>query len=162
MSAVRSILVSKCSQNVRLTSHLRLCSVKESRRPSKRPLYSFLAWHQLLQCIWISVFFNFIIHFNTVANIILCNKTTFKKRIYSYKAGYRLRAAAARGNVCCFASQSQYHVVARGRTNTARAKLARDEPNRSGSLSRGKGISVCCALSVETVMCLKNSVDQWS
>jgi hypothetical protein len=32
------------------------------------------------------------------------------------------------------------------------ANLARVEPNRSGSLSRGKGISVCCALSVETVL----------
>jgi hypothetical protein len=33
-----------------------------------------------------------------------------------------------------------------------RANLARVEPNRSGSLSRGKGISVCCALPVETVL----------
>jgi hypothetical protein len=33
-----------------------------------------------------------------------------------------------------------------------RANLGRVEPNRSGSLSRGKGISVCCALSVETVL----------
>jgi hypothetical protein len=33
-----------------------------------------------------------------------------------------------------------------------RANLARVEPNWSGSLSRGKGISVCCALSVETVL----------
>jgi hypothetical protein len=32
-----------------------------------------------------------------------------------------------------------------------RANLARVEPNRSGSLSRSKGISLCCALSVETV-----------
>jgi hypothetical protein len=32
-----------------------------------------------------------------------------------------------------------------------RANLAHVEPNRSGSLSRGKGISVCCVLSVETV-----------
>jgi hypothetical protein len=39
-----------------------------------------------------------------------------------------------------------------------RANLARVDPNRSGSLSRGKGISVCCALSVETVLCLRNSV----
>jgi hypothetical protein len=31
---------------------------------------------------------------------------------------------------------------------------------RSGSLSRGKGISVCCVLSVETVLCLRDSVDQ--
>jgi hypothetical protein len=31
-----------------------------------------------------------------------------------------------------------------------RANLARVEPKRSGSLSCGKGISVCCALSVET------------
>jgi hypothetical protein len=29
--------------------------------------------------------------------------------------------------------------------------LARVEPNRSDSLFRGKGISVCCPLSVETV-----------
>jgi hypothetical protein len=33
-----------------------------------------------------------------------------------------------------------------------RTNLVRVEPNRSGSLSRGKGISVCCALSVETVL----------
>jgi hypothetical protein len=33
-----------------------------------------------------------------------------------------------------------------------RANWARVEPNRSGSLSRGKGISVCYALSVETVL----------
>jgi hypothetical protein len=45
-------------------------------------------------------------------------------------------------------------------TMLPRAKLARVEPNRSGSLSRGKGISVCCALSVETVLCVRNSVDQ--
>jgi hypothetical protein len=32
-----------------------------------------------------------------------------------------------------------------------RANLTRAEPNRSGSLSRCKGTSVCCALSVETV-----------
>jgi hypothetical protein len=32
-----------------------------------------------------------------------------------------------------------------------RTNLARVEPNRGGSLSRGKGISVCSALSVETV-----------
>ena len=32
------------------------------------------------------------------------------------------------------------------------SNLARVEPNRSGSLSRRKGISVCCALSVETVL----------
>jgi hypothetical protein len=32
------------------------------------------------------------------------------------------------------------------------ANLARVEPNRSGSLSRGKGISVCCALSVDAVL----------
>jgi hypothetical protein len=30
--------------------------------------------------------------------------------------------------------------------------LERVEPNVIGSLSRGKGISVCCALSVETVL----------
>jgi hypothetical protein len=41
-----------------------------------------------------------------------------------------------------------------------RANLARVEPNRSGSLSRGKGISVCCALSVEKVLCVRSSVDQ--
>jgi hypothetical protein len=35
------------------------------------------------------------------------------------------------------------------------ANLARLEPNRNGSLSRGKGISVCCALSVETDLCLR-------
>jgi hypothetical protein len=40
------------------------------------------------------------------------------------------------------------------------ANLARVEPNWSGSLSRGKGISVCCALSGETVLCRRNSVDQ--
>jgi hypothetical protein len=39
-----------------------------------------------------------------------------------------------------------------GDTMLPRANLARVEPNRSGSLSRGKGISVCCALSVETVL----------
>jgi hypothetical protein len=33
------------------------------------------------------------------------------------------------------------------------ANLAHVERNRSGSLSRGKGISVCCDLSVETVLC---------
>jgi hypothetical protein len=33
-----------------------------------------------------------------------------------------------------------------------RANLARVEPNRNGSLSRDKGISVCCALAVETVL----------
>jgi hypothetical protein len=33
-----------------------------------------------------------------------------------------------------------------------RPNLARVEPNRSGSLSRGKGISVCYALSVERVL----------
>jgi hypothetical protein len=38
------------------------------------------------------------------------------------------------------------------------ANLARVEPNRGGSLSRGKGISVCCALSVETVLFLRNRV----
>ncbi|PNF34940.1 hypothetical protein B7P43_G01404 [Cryptotermes secundus] len=56
------------------------------------------------------------------------------------KAGYRLRAAAARGSVHYLDSQSRYHVA------------ARVEPNRISSLSRGKGISVCCALSVETVL----------
>lgn len=35
-----------------------------------------------------------------------------------------------------------------------RTNLARVEPNRSGSLSGGKGISVCCALSDETVLWL--------
>jgi hypothetical protein len=39
------------------------------------------------------------------------------------KAGYRLREAAARGNVRCFASQNRYHVAARGRTNTAAREL---------------------------------------
>jgi hypothetical protein len=33
-----------------------------------------------------------------------------------------------------------------------RAHLERVEPNRSASLSRGKGISVRCALSVETLL----------
>ena len=41
-----------------------------------------------------------------------------------------------------------------------RANLARVEPNRSGSLTCGKGISVCCACSVETVVWCSNSVDQ--
>ena len=41
-----------------------------------------------------------------------------------------------------------------------RANLARVEPNRSGSLTRGNGISVCCARSVETVVWCSNSVDQ--
>jgi hypothetical protein len=48
-----------------------------------------------------------------------------------------------------------------------RANLERVEPNRSGSLSRGKGILVCCALSVETVLWsstfsreLRDSVDK--
>jgi hypothetical protein len=45
-------------------------------------------------------------------------------------------------------------------TMLGRANLARVEPNLSGSLSSGKGISVCCALSVETVLCLRNSVHQ--
>jgi hypothetical protein len=40
------------------------------------------------------------------------------------------------------------------------ANLARVEPNRSGSFFRGKGISVSGALSVETVLWLRNSVDQ--
>jgi hypothetical protein len=43
-------------------------------------------------------------------------------------------------------------------TMLPRANLARVEPNLSGSLSRGKGISMCCALSVETVLCLRNSI----
>jgi hypothetical protein len=68
-----------------------------------------------------------------------------------FKAVDRLRAAAARVNVRCFASQSRYHVAARGRTNTAEANLVRVERNRSGSLFRGKGISLCCTLSVEMV-----------
>jgi hypothetical protein len=34
------------------------------------------------------------------------------------------------------------------------------EPNRGCPLSRGKGISLCCSLSVETVTCLRNSVYQ--
>jgi hypothetical protein len=33
-----------------------------------------------------------------------------------------------------------------------RANLAHVKPNQSGSLSRDKGISVCCSLSVETVL----------
>jgi hypothetical protein len=37
-------------------------------------------------------------------------------------------------------------------TMLPRANLARVEPNRSGYLSRGKEISVCCALSVEKVL----------
>jgi hypothetical protein len=41
-----------------------------------------------------------------------------------------------------------------------RANLAVVEQNWSGTLSRGKGISMCCALSVETVLWLRNSVDQ--
>jgi hypothetical protein len=41
-----------------------------------------------------------------------------------------------------------------------RANLARVEPNLSGSLSRGKGISVCCALSVETVLWRSGGVVQ--
>jgi hypothetical protein len=45
-------------------------------------------------------------------------------------------------------------------TMLPRANLTRVEPNRSGSLSRGKGISVCCALSVETVSCLRDNIDQ--
>jgi hypothetical protein len=40
------------------------------------------------------------------------------------------------------------------------ANLVRVEPNRSGSLTRGKGISVFCARSVETVVWCSNSVDQ--
>jgi hypothetical protein len=51
---------------------------------------------------------------------------------------------------CCRARQDEHW----------RANLARLDPNRSGSLSRGKGISVCCALSVETVLCLRDSVHQ--
>jgi hypothetical protein len=45
-------------------------------------------------------------------------------------------------------------------TMLPRGILARFEPNRSGSLSLGKRISMCCALSVETVLCLRNSVHQ--
>jgi hypothetical protein len=37
-------------------------------------------------------------------------------------------------------------------TMSPRANLARVEPNRSGSLSRGKMISVLCAFSFETVL----------
>jgi hypothetical protein len=62
-----------------------------------------------------------------------------------------LRADAARGNVRYFASQSRYHVAACGKETLPRATLVRVEPNRSSSLYRGKGISVCSALSVETV-----------
>jgi hypothetical protein len=43
-------------------------------------------------------------------------------------------------------------------TMLPRTNLARVQPNWSGSLSRGKGISVCCALSVETVLCLRDSI----
>jgi hypothetical protein len=42
----------------------------------------------------------------------------------------------------------------------AERTLARVEPNRSISLSRGKGISVCCGLSVETVLWRSCGVDQ--
>jgi hypothetical protein len=45
-------------------------------------------------------------------------------------------------------------------TMLPRANLARVEPNRSGSLSRGKGISVCCALSVETVLWCSGTEEQ--
>jgi hypothetical protein len=41
-----------------------------------------------------------------------------------------------------------------------RMDLVRVEPNWSGSLSRGKGISVGCSLSVETILWLRNSVNQ--
>jgi hypothetical protein len=41
-----------------------------------------------------------------------------------------------------------------------RSSLARVEQNWSGTLSRVKGISVCCALSVETISWLRNSADQ--
>jgi hypothetical protein len=41
-----------------------------------------------------------------------------------------------------------------------RGNLGRVEPNRSGSLPRGKGISVYCALSAKTVSWRRNSVDQ--
>jgi hypothetical protein len=37
-------------------------------------------------------------------------------------------------------------------TTLPRVNLDRFEPNRSASLSRRKGISVCCALEVETVL----------
>lgn len=58
--------------------------LKEPWRSLTRPLYSFLAWYQLLRCISISVFFSFIIRrFSIVANITLCNQTTFQI-IYSY------------------------------------------------------------------------------
>jgi hypothetical protein len=60
---------------------------------------------------------------------------------------------AARGNVRCFVSQSRYHVA-------ARANLARVEPNRSGSLSSGKVISLCSAHSVETVLSRSCGVDE--
>jgi hypothetical protein len=43
----------------------------------------------------------------------------------------------AKSILCCRARQNE---------------LARLEPNRSSFLSRGEGISVCCALSVETVL----------
>jgi hypothetical protein len=42
----------------------------------------------------------------------------------------------------------------------AKRTLPRVEPIRNGSLSRGKAISVCCALSVETLLWRRNSVDQ--
>jgi hypothetical protein len=40
-------------------------------------------------------------------------KSAYELMLQPFKTGYRLRAAAARGNVCCFSSQSRYRVAAR-------------------------------------------------
>jgi hypothetical protein len=57
------------------------------------------------------------------------------------KAVYRLRAAAARGNVRCFASQSRYHVA---ETCTV---FARSEPGIVGSNpTQGMDVRCLCVL----------------
>lgn len=55
-------------------------------------------------------------------------------------------APAPRGNVRCFASQTRYHVAARGRMNTAAGELGACRAKSDRFLSRGKDISVCCDL----------------
>jgi hypothetical protein len=58
----------------------------------------------------------------------------------------------ARGSVRCFASHVETILPRAAEQTLPRTNLARVEPNQSGSVSRGKGISVCCTFSVETVL----------
>jgi hypothetical protein len=58
----------------------------------------------------------------------------------SLKAGYRFRAAAARGNVLCFAAQSRYHVAA-PELDVCRAKSERF------FIPRQRDFSVLCSFS---------------